>query len=495
MNEKTTFLPHLYFYLFPRVFAKVALGFFLSVNIAPIFAQTAINGSQELATNHALNTSEVQTIIDNYRRILSLQGYSAAPNTSAIEKQEARQVGEALFLQNEHLKTNISELLILHSHQPDNKDIGTFIAAITAPQVQDADLFAVRSVVTDIAKKAQLNLAETKAIRKILRELANAHIKYGQELNAALSQQKISKAKPERPAWVAYIAQVEQQFPAQQLLADLNNAPPSEPNKPPLKPAEPIETKEPPKESTAEKTPPLTFEQYEVMARKNEWMGLQLEKGQVLLTFDDGPHPTYTKEILAILARYKVKAIFFQLGQNLGTVNADKAELNRNQEIEKELLSAGHAIANHSFTHPLLPKLTQAQVQQEIDKTQALLNLIITDDNHRTHLFRAPYGGRNSMILGELGERGLRSVLWNVDSLDWSDPIPESIVHRILQELDHDGRGIILMHDIHPKTVLALPILLDELIKRDYHFVHWEGGNLVPTVRDEVVQNKTPVTH
>ena len=51
------------------------------------------------------------------------------------------------------------------------------------------------------------------------------------------------------------------------------------------------------------------------------------------------------------------------------------------------------------------------------------------------------------------------------------------------------------MHDIHPKTVLALPILLDELIKRDYHFVHWEGGNLVPTVRDEVVQNKTPVTH
>ena len=499
MNEKTTFLPHLYFYLFPRVFAKVALGFFLSVNIAPIFAQTAINGSQELATNHALNTSEVQTIIDNYRRILSLQGYSAAPNTSAIEKQEARQVGEALFLQNEHLKTNISELLILHSHQPDNKDIGTFIAAITAPQVQDADLFAVRRIVTEVAKKAQLSVTETKDISKILKELAHAHVKYGQELNIALSQKTISKANPYRPAWAAFIVQVEAQFPPQKLLADLNGASPTELLKTPLKPAEDIApkepSKEPHKESTAEKTPPLSFEQYEAEARKNEWMGLQLEKGQVLLTFDDGPHPTYTKEILAILARYKVKAIFFQLGQNLGTVNADKAELNRNQEIEKELLSAGHAIANHSFTHPLLPKLTQAQVQQEIDKTQALLNLIITDDNHRTHLFRAPYGGRNSMILGELGERGLRSVLWNVDSLDWSDPIPESIVHRILQELDHDGRGIILMHDIHPKTVLALPILLDELIKRDYHFVHWEGGNLVPTVRDEVVQNKTPVTH
>ena len=194
-----------------------------------------------------LAATDIQTIIDNYRRILSLQGYSTAPNTSDKVKQEVRQVGVALFIQNEHLKTQITEQLISQSHQPNNSDVATFIAAITAPQVQDADLFAVRSVVTDIAKKAQLNLAETKAIRKILRELANAHIKYGQELNASLSQQKISKTKPERPAWVAYIAQVEQQFPAQQLLADLNNAPPSEPNKPPLKPAEPIETKEPPK--------------------------------------------------------------------------------------------------------------------------------------------------------------------------------------------------------------------------------------------------------
>jgi len=213
----------------------------------------------------------------------------------------------------------------------------------------------------------------------------------------------------------------------------------------------------------------------------------------VLLTFDDGPHPVYTREILAILEHYRVKAIFFQLGQNLGTVTDGHAELTKNEDIEREILAAGHALGNHSFSHPFLPKLEQAGVEQEIDKTQALLNLVIPQDGQRTHMFRAPYGARNSMILGEVGERGLRSVLWNIDSLDWSDPVPESIVHRILLELDTAGRGIILMHDIHPKTVLALPMLLDELIKRGYHFVQWDDGKLVATKRDTVQVNPAGV--
>ena len=295
----------------------------------------------------------------------------------------------------------------------------------------------------------------------MLKTISNARTRYGQELEEALSQQSVSESKPLRPAWASYLAEVENKYPPQSVLEQLrkNNISQEQLNTPSERTAELIEA-----------------------TRENEWQGFQLEKGHVLLTFDDGPHPVYTRQILDILARYHVKAIFFQLGQNLGTVHDGHAEWNKNQEVEKELIGAGHAIGNHSYSHPILPKLDQEQIEQEIDQTQALLNLVIPDDNHRTHMFRAPYGARNPLVLGEIGERGLRSVLWNIDSLDWSDPIPESIVHRILQELEHNGRGIILMHDIHPKTVIALPLLLDQLIKRGYHFVQWNGSTLVPTL-------------
>ena len=402
---------------------------------------------------------DVQTLIDNHRRILSLQGYSVGAGITHQQHQEAIRAGEFLFVEDQRLSGELIERLIAHNSQ--SADMDAFLASAANPDWKDADLFSVRPILTEVAKKARLTPTQAQQVRALLKQLALAHNKYGQELTDALSQPKIAKAQ--RPAWAAYMAEVEQQFPAASVLDQFKSALPT---------------------AEQQTTPSSKTEDVVTLARQNEWMGQQLEKGTILLTFDDGPHPTYTREILAILERYRVKAIFFQLGQNLGTVTDGHAELTKNEDIEKEILAAGHAIGNHSFTHPFLPKLDQAEVDGEIDKTQALLNLVITDDAHRTHMFRAPYGARNSMILGEIGERGLRSVLWNVDSLDWSDPVPESIVHRILGELDHAGHGIILMHDIHPKTVLALPILLDELIKRGYHFVQWDGSALVATNRD-----------
>ena len=415
--------------------------------------------------------NSVQTLINDHRKILSLQVYSSATTTTPQQHQQAVRVGEYLFVEDQHISAGIIARLLAHGAQA---EIDDFLAALANPTLKDADLFTVRSIVTEVAKKAVLNPQQARQLRGVLKNLAAAHNKYGQELDSALSQKVIAQTKPERPAWAAYIAEVEQQYPAAQVLASLGSALPT------------VEQQATPSDKSAEIV---------AQTRATEMQGLQLEKGSVLLTFDDGPHPIYTREILAILARYKVKAIFFQLGENLGTVTDGHAELTRNEDIEKEILSAGHAIGNHSFSHPFLPKLDQEQVQQEIDKTQALLDLVITDDTHRTHMFRAPYGARNAMVFGEIGERGLHSVLWNIDSLDWSDPVPESIVHRILQELEHSGRGIILMHDIHPKTVIALPMLLDELIKRGYHFVQWDNGNLVATVRDttETTPTATPV--
>lgn len=433
----------------------------------PADATTAATAASTTAPETSSIQTEVQTLVSNYRRILSIQGFSSGPNLTPAQHQEAIQIGEYLFIENQHLSGNITERLLARSAHNTSADIDSFLQALTAATLQDGDLFAVRSIVTEVAKKALLTPAQSKQIRGVLKNLAIAHTKYGQELDIALSQKSLGRTKPERPAWAAYVANIEIEYPAAALIEQL---------KANLQTPESVITQPPGNEAS---------EALIAQTRKLEWQGLQLEKGSILLTFDDGPHPIYTKEILEILARYKVKAIFFQLGQNLGTVTDGHAELTRNEEIEKQILGAGHAIGNHSFTHPFLPKLDQQQVGQEIDKTQALLDLIIPENTQRTHMFRAPYGGRNSMILGEIGERGLRSVLWNVDSLDWSDPVPESIVHRILQELEHAGRGIILMHDIHPKTVIALPILLDELIKRGYHFVQWDNGNLIATQRDE----------
>ena len=447
--------------MFPHLLIKST-----AYSLACALLCAALIGTQAAAQPTATAEAEpiqhaVQTLIDNSRRILSLSGYSSSAGVTHQQHQEAVRVGEYLFVQDQHLAAEILERLLSHAKTGTQLDMDDFLTALEDPALKDADLFAVRGILTEIAKKAPLTPTQGKQLRRLLQNLAAAHNKYGQEMSGALSQKNIGKA--ERPAWAAYIAEVERQYPAAELLNELNPA---------------IPTPE------QQATPSSKTDAVVALARENEWRGQQLEKGSVLLTFDDGPHPVYTREILAILERYRVKAIFFQLGQNLGTVIDGHAELTRNADIEKDILAAGHAIGNHSFTHPFLPKLDQAQVEQEIDKTQALLNLVIPNDAQRTHMFRAPYGARNSMILGEVGERGLRSVLWNIDSLDWSDPIPESIVHRILQELDSAGHGIILMHDIHPKTVIALPLLLDELIKRGYHFVQWDGTGLVPTNRD-----------
>ena len=175
----------------------------------------------------------------------------------------------------------------------------------------------------------------------------------------------------------------------------------------------------------------------------------------------------------------RVRAIFFQVGQNLGQLRGERAEATRNAEVVADILRGGHVIANHTNTHPLLLKLDGVHVAEEIDRTESLLAAALPGDRGRAPLFRPPYGARNPLVLAEVTERGLRSVLWNIDSRDWADPIPQSIALRVIREVERQGRGIILFHDIHARTVNALPVILGELVKRGYRFAHWEGGRLV----------------
>jgi uncharacterized caspase-like protein len=110
----------------------------------------------------------------------------------------------------------------------------------------------------------------------------------------------------------------------------------------------------------------------------------------------------------------------------------------------------------------------------------------------KTELFRAPYGARNHDILERVNSEGLRSVMWSIDSLDWADPIPESIAMRVLHELNQKHKGIILFHDIHKQSVLALSPVVEELQRQDYTFLAYEGGKFAKTAAPATTDRATP---
>jgi peptidoglycan/xylan/chitin deacetylase (PgdA/CDA1 family) len=193
-----------------------------------------------------------------------------------------------------------------------------------------------------------------------------------------------------------------------------------------------------------------------------EISGAELPQATVLLTFDDGPHPRYTEEIVKTLAAADVRAIFFQVGQRLGTVgsSADPATLNALAAVSRRIEAAGHLLANHSYSHRAMGAMAVGQQEHEVTSTNRLL-AAVTGEAPR--FFRPPYGARNAGLLDRVVAMQMRSVMWNVDSMDWAEPLPASIVRRVVAQTKEQGRGILLFHDIHRQTVDALPRVIEEL--------------------------------
>jgi len=215
----------------------------------------------------------------------------------------------------------------------------------------------------------------------------------------------------------------------------------------------------------------------ESAADSREIFGTSLPPKTVVLTFDDGPHAKHTDEILEILKRYDAPAIFFELGQNLGKLDAQgKAQLGANGAVAKRVLAAGHVLANHSFSHGMMAKMSDDAVRTEATETEALLDVT---GRPQSTLFRFPYGARNEDKLSTVEALKLRSMLWTVDSMDWADPVPKSIADRVLAEVDKAKHGVILFHDIQGRTVQALPTVLDQLVADGYRFATWRDGKFV----------------
>ena len=173
----------------------------------------------------------------------------------------------------------------------------------------------------------------------------------------------------------------------------------------------------------------------------------------VALTFDDGPNPTTTNQALDTLSKYGIKATFFVLGKNVSG----------NEEILKRMKADGHVIGNHSWSHPVLSKLSLDEAKKQITDTEAALTKVLGSSSK---LMRPPYGAITDDIRNSLD---LSFIMWDVDSLDWKSKNEASILTEIQRQVKNGS--IILMHDIHVETVNALPKVIDYLKEQGYEFV------------------------
>ncbi|MHC0551319.1 polysaccharide deacetylase family protein [Salinicoccus sp. CNSTN-B1] len=174
---------------------------------------------------------------------------------------------------------------------------------------------------------------------------------------------------------------------------------------------------------------------------------------KVALTFDDGPHPEHTLNILNTLDQYDAKATFFMQGK--------RVEYYMN--AAKEVAERGHEIGNHSMNHPDFTTLSFEQIDFEVSRTN---QLIMQATGLKPTVFRPPYGSTNEEINNFIN---MEPVLWTIDTEDWKNKDPDIIEERIRVNMHDDA--IILMHDIHGTTAQALPDILGYLSSEGYEFV------------------------
>lgn len=190
---------------------------------------------------------------------------------------------------------------------------------------------------------------------------------------------------------------------------------------------------------------------------------LPLNDHEVVLTFDDGPIPPYSTEVLNALDAQCVKATYFLVG----------AMAHAHPDLVRRIYNSGHTIGTHSEDHPYAFKRLPAQrVQQEVEEGIASVDAALGDARGVAPFFRIPGFSASKEAEAFLASKSL--VTWSADVVadDWFRHVTaKEIVRKAMQRLNKRGRGILLLHDIHPATAAAVPILLKELKAAGYHVV------------------------
>ncbi|MFF5571420.1 polysaccharide deacetylase family protein [Streptomyces luteogriseus] len=171
--------------------------------------------------------------------------------------------------------------------------------------------------------------------------------------------------------------------------------------------------------------------------------------GYVGLTFDDGPSGNTTK-LLGALRQNGLRATMFNQGQYAAA----------NPSLVRAQVTAGMWVANHSYTHPHLTRLSQAQIDSEISRTQ---QAVANAGGGTPKLFRPPYGETNATVKSVAARYGLTEIIWHVDSQDWNGASTDAIVQSVARLTSGQ---IILMHDWPANTLAAVPRIAQTLASR-----------------------------
>ena len=177
------------------------------------------------------------------------------------------------------------------------------------------------------------------------------------------------------------------------------------------------------------------------------------DKPMVAITFDDGPNPATTPELLDLLKKYDVRCTFFMVGKNVEA----------NPDIVKRIYQEGHELGNHSWDHADLSQLNEAQIIEELQSTD---DAIFKACGHDPLYIRPPFGAMSDVYQNTVDRD---SILWTIDTRDWESH-DASKIKKIIDTYVSDG-SIILLHDIHEDSVKAMKSVIPELLEKGYQLV------------------------
>ena len=183
-----------------------------------------------------------------------------------------------------------------------------------------------------------------------------------------------------------------------------------------------------------------------------------LKKGEIAITFDDGPHAVRTVRILESLKNAGVKATFFEVGENIKTL----------PDITKKVVLEGHVIGSHTVKHPDLKLLSMKSMTDAEEEITSGKSIAESAAGENVPFFRFPYGSRNVALQDYVRNHNMVTFLWNMDSLDWKIRDTKKLLQKAIVEVEKRGGGIILFHDIHEQTAIVIPYFLEELYSRGF---------------------------
>jgi peptidoglycan-N-acetylglucosamine deacetylase len=208
---------------------------------------------------------------------------------------------------------------------------------------------------------------------------------------------------------------------------------------------------------------------YQSMSPTGQWYGrtftgLPHGSKKLALTYDDGPNDPHTLRLLEVLAKHNLHATFFLIGRYV----------KRRPDLAREIAQAGHAIGNHTFSHPNLIFASARQTRSELQDCQQSLHDAV---GPHSQLFRPPFGGRRPVTLRVARSLGFEPIMWNVPGRDWTGKGAQYIEHQIHKQIC--GGSVILLHDgshagfgaDRSQTVLATDRLIVRCQSEGYEFV------------------------